>query len=646
MTTTVRRAEGKSTQQTDAQSGHEAGPAGGMISRREAMSAGLAAVISSALPCGPGRPTIARADDDPTPSFNFTELSIGSDGTHHVADGYDADVLIRWGDKVLAGAPDFDPHNQTAAAQALQFGYNNDFVGYVPLEGSSSHGLLVVNHEYTNPELMFQGVAKCDANGRTIKPEKAREQAQLSHVEIQKMAHGGTVVEVRRTAGKWEIVPNSKYARRITAETAMEFRGPAAGHKLLRTNYDPSGRAGRGMIANCSGGLTPWGTWLTGEENFHLYFHNSKPESGPVAALGAAYGIPSDIAHWSKFDDRFDVAKEPNEPNRCGWLVEIDPLDPDWTPIRRTALGRFKREGAGCIVNSDGRLAIYMGDDERFEFVYRFVSDRKVDLENRSANRHLLDGGTLYAAHFEAGGRGVWLPLVHGLGALDDETGFDDQGEVLVKTRQAAHLMGATPMDRPEDIEADPKTGKVFVMLTSNDKRKKVEVDAANPRAKNESGHIIEITPDGGDHTALTFRWEIVVLCGDPSDEKAGATFNKRTSPNGWFANPDNCVVDPMGRLWIATDGNTLETTGRADGIWALETEGKARGTGKHFFRCPVGAEMCGPAFTPDGETFFVAVQHPGELGCKEGISTFDASVTNWPETDGKGPPRPAVIAI
>jgi len=615
-------------------------------SRRDLMS-GLLAVSATAL----AAPTAMFAAN-PTAEgdagaraasiFGFPELAAGSDETHHVAEGYDAKVLIRWGDGVLSDAPAFDPLAQTAAAQAVQFGYNNDFVGYFPIDGRSDHGLLVVNHEYTNEELMFPGVGVQDgeANFSAMTPEL---------VAVEMMAHGGSVIEIEKRDGGWTVVPGSKYARRITAETAMRISGPAACHERMRTTSDPLGAAVHGALNNCGGGVTPWGTWLTCEENTNYYFWNKAArDAHPDARSLRRYGIPGERYAWGKFHDRFDIAKEPNEPNRFGWVVEIDPFDPASTPVKRTAMGRFKHEGAGGVVNGDGRFVVYQGDDERFDYVYKFVTRDAVDLEVRARNKDILDHGALYVARFDPDGTGVWLPLVQGTGWLTPQNGFADQGDVVIDARLAADMLGATKMDRPEDIEVNPRTGKVYVLLTSNDKREETGsngVNAANPRANNKYGHLIEITPERGDHAALTFKWDILVKCGDPSVAEVGATFNPSTSANGWFGMPDNCAIDALGRLWIATDGNSASATGRTDGVWAVETDGARRGTSKLFFRVPVGAELCGTCFTPDLKTLFVAVQHPvdGEDGK---ASTFDNPLTRWPDFNPGMPPRPAIVAI
>jgi secreted PhoX family phosphatase len=577
-------------------------------------------------------------------AFSFNEVEAGVDETHHVAEGYDADVLLRWGDGLFPDAPEFDPANQSAAAQARQFGYNNDYVGYIPLDGSDEHGLLVVNHEYTNPHLMFPGLVTL-AEGEITMNALTKEQ-----VDIELMAHGGTIVEIQKVDGKWQVVKDGQYNRRITAETEMQLTGPAAGHDRLKTNADATGTKVFGTINNCAGGVTPWGTYIMAEENIHGYFGGELPADHPEAANYDRLGIPEGSYEWAAHYDRFDVSKEPNEPNRFGYIVEVDPMDPNSVPKKRTALGRFKHEGAESIVSKDGRVVFYLGDDERFDYVYKFVTSGTYNPDDRAANMDLLDEGTLYVARFAEDGSMEWMPLVHGQGPLTEENGFASQADVVIETRRAADLLGATKMDRPEDIEPNASNGKVYVMLTNNTRREADQVDAANPTAKNAFGHIIEIAEADGDFAAETGSWEILLKCGDPSIAEVGATFSTDTTANGWFGMPDNCAVDSDGRLWVSTDGNSPSGTGRTDGLWAVDTEGDARATSKLFFRVPVGAEMCGPVFTDDGETLFLAVQHPGDGGDDwEGFgrpSYYEDLSTRWPDFDDAMPTRPSVVVI
>ena len=575
-------------------------------------------------------------------AFNFPEVMAGVDENHHVAEGYDADVLLRWGDKVFADAPEFDPTAQSEAAQERQFGYNNDFVGFIPLKGANDHGLLVVNHEYTDEHLMFPGIVTVQ-DGEMVVADATPER-----VAIEMAAHGGTVIEIRKVDGKWQPVLDGAMNRRITAKTPMQLTGPAAGHPRLQTAADASGTRVLGTINNCAGGVTPWGTYIMAEENIHGYFTGTLPEGHPEAANYERMGIPGGTYQWAAFDKRFDLAAEPNEANRFGWVVEVDVTDPQSTPKKRTALGRFKHEGASSAVARDGRVVFYLGDDERFDYVYKFVTAGIYDPEDRAANMDLLDDGTLYVARFDDEGGVTWLPMVHGEGPLTAENGFESQADVLIETRRAADLLEATPMDRPEDIEPDPETGRAYVMLTNNTKRK--EANAANPRIENAFGHIIEIQERGGDLAATQGTWEILVKCGDPAVAEVGATFSTDTTENGWFGMPDNCAIDSDGRLWVSTDGNSPSETGRTDGLWALDTQGGARGTSRLFYRVPVGAEMCGPCPTPDLTTFFVAVQHPGDGGEDwEGfgrVSHYEDLSTRWPDFDDAMPVRPAVVAI
>ncbi len=613
------------------------------LSRRAALRGLMALGAGTALsgPLGAALAGPARAADPTGSSLTFEEIAHGADERHHVAKGYDADVLIRWGDPVAAGAPAVDPAQQTPARQAQQFGYNNDYVAFLPLplgSSSSDSGLLWVNHEYTNTDLMFAGV---DRKGANVTREM---------VEIELNAHGGSVVELRKSGGKWQVVRDSRHNRRITMNTPMRVSGPASGHERMKTSADPTGRLVQGTLNNCGGGKTPWGTVLTAEENFHQYFAGD-PALTPEADNYRRYGVGRSVyTWWAQNVDRFDLAKEAREANRFGWVVEIDPYDPDAVPVKRTALGRFKHEAATCVVNKDGHVVVYSGDDEVNEYVYRFVTEGRYDPQDRGANMNLLDSGTLSVARFDADGSLTWLPLVFGQGPLTPANGFNSQADIAIDTRRAADLLGATKMDRPEDVEANPVTGAVYVMLTNNTQRTAEQVNAPNPRPKSEFGHIVALVPPGGrgadaDHAASRFTWTIPILAGDPEKPEVGARYGQGTSKNGWFGSPDNVAFDPRGRMYIATDqGGAWPKTGTADGIWACDVDGPAAYATRFLYRVPIGAEMCGPEFTPDGRTLFVAVQHPAADGVKD--STYDNPATRWPDFQPGMPPRPSIVAI
>lgn len=604
-----------------------------------ALAAGLLPACRSAAGESQGGSDSAGSARGPRGRLAFEELRRGRREDHGVAPGHRAQVLLRWGDPLLPGAPGFEPRAQSAGAQALQFGSGNDFLAFLPLpqgSGTSQRGLLLVNHEHATPRLMFPP--------GTPAAERA---------DVMLASHGLTVVEIAEVDGLWSPVPHSAYTRRITGRSPIELAGPAAGSARLATSADPSGRLCLGTLGNCGGGVTPWGTYLSGEENVPEYFAGKIEDLPADEQPGArAMGLGPDGYGLSALEARFDVRSEPREQNRFGWVVELDPFDPVARPKKRTALGRFRHEGATCVIAPDGRLVVYSGDDQKGECLYRFVSSRPVDARERSANRDLLDAGELSVARFDAEGVLEWLPLVHGHGPLTAANGFKDQADVLIDARRAARLLGATPMDRPEDVKIDPSTGCVFAVLTKNDARGSrpdepgpgAAADRANPRERNLHGHILELRPPGSggsrDHAARRFEYDVFLLCGDP---ESGASFHPATSADGWFSCPDHLCFDPQGLLWVATDGNGAQRED-VDGLWAVEADPSSpeRGLSKRFYAAPRGAELCGPCFTPDGRTLFVAVQHPGY----ESGSTFEAPTTRWPDFDPRIPPRSAVVAI
>jgi uncharacterized protein len=616
-----------------------------------------AAVAAGMLVIKPSAVAGATHSRCPAP-LTFVPLQVPNADTVTVPPGYDAQVVLRWGDPLFRGTPEFDVENQTPEAQSRQFGFNCDFVGFLPFSDDKDEkhddddkhdhdhdrhdhhhddkrekkGLLFVNHEYSD--------------GRTMFPTYVPGQPTREQVDIELAAHGISVVEIKY--GKLSHVPRvegwkyefSRYNRRVTAESTILITGPAAGHELLKTSADPTGRRVRGMLNNCSAGKTPWGTVLTCEENFNQYFANnsSLPADDPRKAIHTRYGLTSGASErrWEQHYDRFDIAKEPNEPFRFGYVVEIDPFDPYSIPKKRTALGRTKHEAATTVVSKHGHAVVYSGDDERFDYMYKFVSEKKIKSRSCKDNSDLLDTGTLYVAKFNDDGTGRWIPLVAGEGALAAWT----QAEICIKTRLASDQVGATRMDRPEDIETNPVNGKLYCVMTNNTNRGATgspAPDAANPRAINRHGHIIELAEDDDDAAAKTFSWDIFVLCGDPNNAADGTYFA------GWdgfvspISSPDNIAFDAEGNLWIATDGQP-GTLQKADGVYAVPVEGPQRGFLRQFLSSPNASEVCGPEFTPDNKTFFVAIQHPGEGG------TVNAPTSTWP--DGVTPARPSVVAI
>ncbi len=615
--------------------------------------------------------------------LGFQTIQGSKDDRVIVPPGYISDVVIRWGESLYPGTPDLDTTSMlagglltptSAARQARQFGYNCDAIEFFPLRSDNTSGVLCVNNEYTDDSLLFPEYGGSSA--RSVWLEKFITRYPEA-VAFTKAAHGVSVVAVGRPGGKngaWIADKTSRFNRRITADTPMSIQGPARGSPLLRTRADPDAIRVNGTLANCAGGKTPWGTYLTAEENLEDYFGNYREmkarrdvDPGVLDAHRRFWLWNTASIHgWEYVDKRFDAAYEPSEALRFGWIVEIDPRDPSSMPKKRTALGRFSHEGANPIVARDGRIAVYMGDDEKFEYVYKFVTSRALDPKNPAANVDLLDSGTLYVARFDAKGNGEWLPLVFDpKGPLNESTGFRDQAEVVIKARAAADILGATPMDRPEDVEPNPVNGCIYVSCTNNESRSGGVLDitgrpigtgpnAANPRPHNGWGHIIEITEEEGDHTRTRFNWAVFLLAGDPARGKLITNYEdikpgKLTSDHVYYAgyadasrlspigSPDNIGFDKAGNLWIVTDGTQPNETN--DGCYACPTEGPDRGLLRQFMSAPFGAEVCGCEFTPDNHTLFLSIQHPGESG------SLKEPKSHWPD-GASSQPRPSVIAI
>jgi secreted PhoX family phosphatase len=566
------------------------------------------------------------------PLIGFKSVGVSTADTITVPEGYTYQVIAPWGDPVGMSGENHafkDDASNSAAHQESQLGMHHDGIHYFAQEGSKS-GLLAMNHEYVDHGLLFtDGMATWTA-------EKVRKS---------QAAHGVSIIEVEDKAGKWNVVNPSPWGRRITANTRTEMSGPAMGHALLKTASDPAGRVVMGTLNNCASGITPWGTFLTSEENFINYFSGGESMSEHEKRWGLKKGGGG--YRWHEHDARFDAVKNPNEPNRFGWIVEIDPYNPSSTPMKRSAMGRGAHEGATVAVTKDNRAVVYMGEDARFEYIYKFVSRDAIKSGGAAANASLLDHGTLYVAKFNADGKGQWIALTHGQGPLTAANGFNDQGDVLIKARQASDLLGATKMDRPEWIEVD-KEGWVYATLTNNSNRggdKQPAVDAANPRANNTQGSIIRWKEDG-DFGARSFAWNHFIMAGDPSLERAQA---KGSIKGDMFSCPDGLWVDGRGILWIQCDMST-SAMGKGDlknfGNNMMLAADTKTGEVRRFLVGPAGCEITGATSTPDGKTMFINVQHPGEPANEISDPKNPRAVSNWPEKKANGRPRSATVVI
>jgi secreted PhoX family phosphatase len=597
--------------------------------RRLWLQGGLGALMAGAL--GPMLGGCATATGD-GPLLGFKGIPTTDKDNMVVPEGYEAVAFAAWGEPigVSGNMPAFrwDVGN-SAADQAVQMGMHHDGLHYWPLDGSK-RGLLVMNHEYTDDGLLH-------ADGmKTWSAEKVRK-AQA--------AHGVSVIEVELKDGRWQMVRPSKYARRFTAYSPFAVGGPAAGHALMQTAADPTGRTVLGTLNNCASGMTPWGTYLSGEENFAFYFDGPKTPDADQRRWGMR---ETGFYRWPEHDERWDAKKHPNEFHRFGWVVEIDPMDPTSVPVKRTALGRAAHEGAWVAVTKDGRAVVYSGEDARFEYIYKFVSRDKIAPGGAKANATLLDHGTLYVARFDVDGSGRWIPLVAGQGPLTAANGFADQGEVVIKSRQASDRLGATKMDRPEWLAIDQATRQVYCTLTNNSQRGEKErpsPDAANPRANNVMGQIIQWTEEG-DFDSTTMRWSHLVLAGDPANQRPEARGNIK---GDIFACPDGLALDARGVLWIQTDKHASQMyKGEMVRIGNNQMLACDRGTGevRRFFTGPVNAEVTGVTLTPDLRTMFINIQHPGETASDRSDPANPSRYSNWPDYRQGGRPRSATVII
>ena len=604
--------------------------------RRTVLRGGLAATIGGLVaPLSAGSLLAACASTGSSwlPQIGFKSVAVSTADTLTVPDGYTAVAAFMWGEPVgVPGRmPAWKPDGSNSAAdQEVQIGMHHDGIHYFPLDGSK-RGLLAFNHEYTDDGLLHPDGIK------TWNAEKTRKSI---------AGHGVSIIEVQERAGQWQSVLPSRYARRITAATPMAINGPAARHALMKTAADPEGRQVLGTLNNCAHGYTPWGTYLTCEENWAFYFNGpDKPD-----AHQARWGLRKDGRgyRWHEHEERFDAVKHPNEANRFGWVVEIDPMDPTMTPIKRTALGRAAHEGAWVTQTKDGRVVVYMGEDAQFEYIYKFVSRDRVKPGGFAANRELLDNGTLHVGRFEADGSGRWIELVQGRNGLVADKGFSDQGDVVVKSRQASDLLGATKMDRPEWIAIDPKSGEVYCTLTNNTRRgadKQPAVDAANPRVNNTMGNIIK-WKEAGDFDAATFTWSHFVLAGDPKNERTDA---KGNILGDIFGSPDGLWFDDRGTLWIQTDAHATNMyKGDYAGVGSnmmLAADVKT-GEIRRFLVGPPNCEITGVVTTPDLRTMFVNVQHPGESPSDRSDPAEPSKYSTWPSGVKGARPRSATVVI
>ncbi len=598
-----------------------------LLSRRNFLK-GTAAVGAGAFLAL--HPTVkAIASNMSSPLLNFTAVATSISDSIVLPKGYQWSSLISWGDPIFANAPQFDSSGkQNSQAQELQFGDNTDGMSLFPI--SKNRAILAINNEYTNYPYLF------DHEGQAITPDDiAKAQA----------AVGITVVEIVKKNGQWNIDLTGKANRRITANTEMKITGPAAGHELLQTKADPTGQKVLGTFANCANGKTPWGTYLTCEENFDEFFGSEQNQA--LTADDARYGITAEQSdyQWHNFDPRFDVTKNPNEPNRFGWIVEIDPNDPTSTPLKRTALGRFKHENAAVVVNDDGHVVVYLGDDEAGEHLYKFVSKGKYQQDNDIANRDLLEEGTLYVAKFmmddnKLEGSGQWLELTYNKNGLTKQNGFSSQAEIMIFARRAATIVGATAMDRPEWVAIHPNKKHVFCTLTNNKYRGVKDgqnIDGVNPRAENNYGQIVRWQPINGDHVSDTFTWDLYLIAGNPTVHSGNLYAGSHNiHKDNMFNSPDGIGFDKAGRLWIQTDGNDSNSGDfLGQGNNQMLCGDPITGEIRRFLVGPIGCEITGLTFSEDQKTMFIGIQHPSGNFPQGGNSKPRSTIVMVTKSDG-----------
>ena len=608
------------------------------LSRRQVLQYGVGSLFATMLPL------LGCQQSSGIGLLGFEAIAI-ADLTDSVVvpEGYSARVFYAWGDPVSDGPAFKMDASNTAEEQLLQAGMHHDALQFFPLPAkvtSSQHGLLVMNHEYIDAQILHVDGGIFDGRESYTAEKTLKEQH----------AHGISLIEVRQHQGHWHIIRPSQYARRITARTPMSMSGPVAGSDFIKTELDILGEEVLGTFNNCANGQTPWGTYLSCEENFNNYFQltDADDASDKQKVAWQRYDIKQSYYGWHENDERFNVDFHPNESNRFGWVIEFDPYDPQSRPVKRSALGRFSHENVAHKIAKDGRVAFYSGDDAKFEYVYKFITQDAWDGSQGPKNGRLLDEGVLHVARFNDDGSGDWLPLVFGQGALTPNKDFDSQAEVLVHARLAADAVGATPMDRPEWVTTHPKTGDVYISMTNNAKRGDEDAassDAANPRNNNQFGHILKLLET--DASATQFDWDVFSLAG--SEEQGGSIKGDD------YANPDGMMIDARGVLWVQTDIsakklNTDEFSQFGNNqMLAIDPN---TGETRRFLTGPVGCEVSGIAMTPDLKTMWVNIQHPGDVPtimAKEGIkksASHPNAASNWPDHAIHGRPRSATVLI
>ncbi|HBL97557.1 MAG TPA: phosphatase [Psychrobacter sp.] len=645
----------------------------------------------------------AQGDLKRPETLKFKAVAHSTAETMTVAEGYKAEMILPLGTPLMPGLDDWkDNREQSAESFEWRMGDNHDGMWFFGKNSNaydakaSENGLLVMNHEYVNSEELspfgYYVIEDKDAAPLFQRRRLA------SDVRREVNCHGVAVVEMKRRANGmgYEMVPNSKYNRRITSSTTAQLAGPVAGSDLVKTKFDPTGFQTRGINNNCGAGLSPWGTYLTTEENFLGVFARGQDASQLSASdnygrerYGAPENSPGSRYLWHTPDakdaiitdefSRWDMTAVGasaaddyrNGFNTFGYITEIDPFDQNSTPQKRTAMGRFAHENCAYAPVKQGKpVVFYMGDDARGEYIYKFVSKAmwsNADIGGglKAGDKYLNDG-TLYVAIFNEDGSGEWKALVqgqNGLDAFNSALPFNSQDEVLVYARAAGDAAGATKMDRPEWVSVSPMTGDVYVTLTNN-KYRGVRDDqplsAANPRSYqvngkpsgNDNGHIIRWAETGGDHAATSFEWDIY-LFGAPSNLSAENL--SQLSASNDLSSPDGLYFDPRGVLWIQTDdGAYTDTTscmllaalpGKvSDGTTITTSAGQQTRIGmpasndniKRFFVGPEGCEVTGITMTPDFKTLFINIQHPGNTwGAVAGGSTPRSATVMITKEDG-----------